>query len=195
VPSKFTGQKGILPLLLLCLIGMSSIVWGKAFIWTDDEGIQYATDKEDAIPEKYRDRVKIILDPVKRSYKLDAPPEKTEVNFSRQGKTIALPGVLNGSHSVEFFLDTGSTDVLITEKDAQELGLDLTEAQMVQMKLADGKLVEVPKVTLESIRIGSAEVKNIPVVIGNVRLLGLSFLNNFRVVIDLERGKMTLSDY
>jgi hypothetical protein len=91
--------KKLLPLLLISLIGMPSIAWGKAYIWTDDEGIQYATDNEAAIPEKYKDKVKIILDPIKHSHEPDELLEKTVVNFSRRNKSIIVPGVLNETYT------------------------------------------------------------------------------------------------
>ncbi len=182
-------------ILLISLIGSASVVWGKAFIWTDDEGIQYATDKEESIPEKYRDKVKIILDPVGRNFEPGDSPDSTVVNFVRRKKTIVVSGFLNGNYPVEFLLDTGSTDVLITEEDARVLGLDLTQAATVKVRLADGKVIEAPRIRLDSVRIGNAKVNNIPVVVGKTRLLGLSFLNKFKVVIDLEKGKISLSGY
>ncbi len=187
--------KKILFCLLIALISGSSMAWSKAFIWIDDEGVQYATDKEESIPEKYRDRGKIILAPVGRDFEPGDAPNSTVVNFARKKKTIVIAGFLNGNYPVEFLLDTGSTDVLITEEDARVLGLDLTHADKVKVKLADGKLIEAPRITLGSVRVGNAEVKNIPVVIGKIRLLGLSFLNKFKVVIDLEKSKVTLSGY
>jgi clan AA aspartic protease (TIGR02281 family) len=181
-------------LIVILLFSSSPLAWGKAYVWTDDEGVQYATDREETIPPKYRDKLKIILNPTNRRYVPDDPQKKTVVNFSRGSRTIIIPGVLNETYSVKFFLDTGSTDVLITEEDSRALGLDLSETPRVKIKLADGNFVEAPRVILDSIKIGNAEAKNIPVVIGKVRLLGLSFLNNFGVVIDLEKGHISFSE-
>ena len=45
---------------------------------------------------------------------------------------------------------------------------------------------------LSSVRVGDAEVNNLEVVIGSVRLLGMNFLNEFNVQIDAENGQLVM---
>ncbi|MCK5256387.1 MAG: hypothetical protein KAQ81_10220, partial [Deltaproteobacteria bacterium] len=58
--------------------------------------------------------------------------------------------------------------------------------------IADGSLVEFPSAMLSSGSVGDAEVNNVEVVVGNVRLLGMNFLNEFNVQIDAENGQLIM---
>jgi clan AA aspartic protease (TIGR02281 family) len=105
---------------------------------------------------------------------------------------------INGRVDVPFILDTGASDVLLPQWAADELGL-ATSGPGVRTEVyqtANG-VIEAPVVMLDSVELGSARAEQI---VGSVSpgmregLLGLAFLNHFRVQIDPQQGVVTLTE-
>ena len=105
--------------------------------------------------------------------------------------------LLNNRIRSYFIVDTGASFTLINTQMAKELGLNINETTPFIPIYTASQLIFTPLVTLKSIRVGEAEVENVDVLIHNLPssaagLLGNSFLNKFRVVLDSAQGKMTL---
>jgi len=97
---------------------------------------------------------------------------------NRQGHYIA-DGKINGQWAT-FILDTGATNLSIPADLAKELRL--TEGQPQRTRTANGDIT-VYRVILDSVRLGSIELKNIPAHVnprmeGKEVLLGMSFLKH-----------------
>ena len=80
---------------------------------------------------------------------------------------------------------------------AKELGITIDENTPFIPIFTASSLIFTPLVTLRSMRVGKAEVENVDVLIHDMPsdtagLLGNSFLNKFKVVLDSINGKMTL---
>jgi len=58
--------------------------------------------------------------------------------------------------------------------------------------MADGRSLNSTVVTLESLTIGSFEIRGVEALVGDLRLLGLNVLQRFRVTLDLPRGEIIL---
>jgi len=178
--------------LLISLAGLVCLapfrVEAKIYRWTDEKGVAHFTNDRQKVPVAYRHKVIISA----FSDKAGKSAERTVVHFERKGSSVLLNGVLDYKLPVVFHLDTGATETLITPEDARKLGLETKDAPVVRTRLADGREVEFPRVQLKSLRIGKAEVRDLDVLVGQTRLLGLSFLNEFKLTMDSEHGQLIL---
>lgn len=126
-------------------------------------------------------------------------PRKVSIPIHKTNNAIIVPNVIvNGKLGVNFILDTGATYTSISKSTARKLGLDLSGAQKVALKTANG-IIQVPRIKLESININGLEAKNIEVTVHELPaaknitgLLGLSFLEKFTVTIDRKNNKIVL---
>ena len=99
-------------------------------------------------------------------------------------------------------LDTGASIVVLTKRMGEELGLDLTDTKnsLATLQLAGDHRVTAKMVMLKSVRINDIEVKNVlaGVLLDDASiglkdgLLGMTFLNQFNLKIDLKNMKMAL---
>ena len=93
------------------------------------------------------------------------------------------PGQINGK-AVQFIVDTGATVVILSQADASRIGLRADSGRPVQITTANGT-VQGRQVLLSSVRVGSAQVYDVPGVVMPQPmpfvLLGNSFLNRFQM--------------
>ena len=155
--------------------------------WKDKKGNIHLTDNYDKIPPQYRSQLKVSHTP-------DNMPSinRTVIKFRREGSSIFVNATLNYNLPVVFHLDTGATNTMILEEDAVNLGLNLKNASHVRSRIADGSTVSFPMVRLSSIQIGKTQVRDIKVMVGKVRLLGLNFLKKFKVTVDSQNENLIL---
>jgi len=96
----------------------------------------------------------------------------------RSGHYVA-EGQING-HVVMFLVDTGATDVAISEKMARAMGLDF--GPRIRVMTAAGP-VNAWVTRLDQVRLGSLELSNVRATItpglNDAALLGMSFLKHF----------------
>ena len=101
-------------------------------------------------------------------------------------------GTINGK-TVRFMVDTGATNVAMSQEDADRIGLDYKNGQRGMSRTANG-VVPVYRTNLTSVRVGDVVVYNVDatVVPGQMPyvLLGNSFLTRFQMRRD--NDKMTL---
>jgi len=198
--------------ILLCIILLAiSIASSHAemYKWVDDKGTVHFTDDPSGIPEKYREDVEtrkpsqeISTPKPKEQPKPPLPvkaaePEGISVNLLRRHELLLAEVILNGRLRQYFIVDTGASFTLINKPTAKELGISVNETTPFIPIFTASSLIFTPLVTLSSIRVGEAEVENVDTLIYNMPsdsagLLGNSFLNKFKVVIDSMNGKMTL---
>jgi aspartyl protease family protein len=109
---------------------------------------------------------------------------EARVLMNNQG-AYAIQGLING-HSVTMIVDTGANTVALSEKHARGLNLDYRgKAQRTLVQTASG-LVPAWSLTLDRVKIGEIELRNIPAVVieGNMPekvLLGMSFLSSLQI--------------
>ncbi len=120
--------------------------------------------------------------------------KKNEVRLaSGQGGHFFTPGRINGI-AVDFLVDTGATSVAMNLPTAKRIGLNYRAGKPIVMSTANGK-VTAYQVMLQSVRVGSVEVKNVEATItmGDFPeeiLLGNAYLN--RVEMRRENGVLVL---
>jgi len=160
----------------------------------DEHGSVHFADNYHNIPEKYRSEVSQSRYGRKRELKTLSKdtPQRVVIHFKRKDNAIFVNAILNWKLPVVFHVDTGATSSMITRQDALALGIDPDNKPKFKGYVADGSMVEFPKTILSSISVGDAEVNNVEVAIGNMRLLGMNYLNDFEVNIDAENGQLVL---
>jgi clan AA aspartic protease (TIGR02281 family) len=121
-----------------------------------------------------------------------------QVPFRARGTSVLVPASVNGQPIGYFILDTGATFTTISRLVADRLGVRGGTSR-ISLSTASG-LVQAPLVLLDEVDIGGAASRHIPAVIHDlpnappavVGLLGLSFLERFRVSLDLTSGVLKL---
>lgn len=122
----------------------------------------------------------------------------------RGGAVLLVAVHINGAGPYNLVLDTGATLTCIDERLARELALP-RKTGAVGLGAGVGGSGRVALVQVDSIRVGSSSVANLTACVLDLRhlrdlgaggvngLLGLNFLNGFRVTLDFEQRLMTLS--
>jgi clan AA aspartic protease (TIGR02281 family) len=215
MPNKYNGLRfGVrkMRLILLCIALLAILIlpsYAEMYKWVDDKGTVHFTDDPSTIPEKYRENAEtrkpskeISTSQPKEKPKPFLPakaaePDGISVDLVRKHELLLAEVVLNGRIRQYFIVDTGASFTLINKQTARELGITVDDNTPFIPIFTASSLIFTPLVTLSSIRVGDAEVENVDVLIYNMPsesagLLGNSFLNKFKVVLDSMNGKMTL---
>ena len=198
-------------LMIAILMAFPSSPYGETYKWVDEKGTVHFADDLSNIPEKYRPDAEMRKgskeSPAPDTKGKPAPPtpsplqksepEGFEVNLSRRHELLFAEVILNGRVKQYFTVDTGASFTLINRQTSRDLGLIIDENTPYIPVATVSNIILTPLVTLKSVQVGNAEVENVEALIYNMPsdaagLLGNSFLNKFRVVIDSLNGKMTL---
>ena len=163
--------------------------------WVDKNGQIHVTDNPSVIPPEYQNQVLQKKHTVenKTAAQIKKKQQRVIVLFEQAESGIIVDAVLNGKLTTVFHLDTGATFTMITKRDAALLGLKPNRRNKLKCRIADGRILRLPVVTLSSISVSGAEVKNIDVAVGNIRLLGMNYLDKFEVSINSKQGKLILN--
>jgi clan AA aspartic protease (TIGR02281 family) len=113
------------------------------------------------------------------------------------GSAAFVTVILNQSLQANMLLDTGATYTLVSRRIAS--GLHLYESSRAVLSTANGP-INVPLATLQSVKVGAAEVSNVTVAIHDISphsgvdgLLGLNFLSRFHTSIDSRQQRLILA--
>jgi clan AA aspartic protease (TIGR02281 family) len=121
-----------------------------------------------------------------------------QIPFERRGTAVLVPGKVNGQLIGYFILDTGATFTSVNRVVADRLGIS-GSGSTVRLNTASGTM-QVPIALLDEVEIGGAVARHITAVVHDlpnvpsnvVGLLGLSFLDRFRVNLNLSAGVLIL---
>ena len=114
----------------------------------------------------------------------------------RNVKIVGPKGIVK----VDMILDTGAAFTTVSWADLKVLGYDPAVVPERQEIITANGVIEVPKLKVDCIAVGDAEVRGIEVIchdipeLAGIRgLLGLSFLKHFRTVIDYKEDYLEIS--
>jgi len=126
--------------------------------------------------------------------------KKDVASYTREGSHIVVDALLNSSVSARLIVDTGASILLISTDVASRLGIAHEEIPgKIEIIMADNSSVEAKPITLKSVKVGDAEVKDVQAAIlakeaigGMDGLLGMSFLSHFVIKVDSTENKLIL---
>lgn len=113
----------------------------------------------------------------------------------RPGGHFHLTVDLNGV-PVEFLVDTGATDIVLSQEDAVRIGLDLDSLAFIgRARTANGE-VATAYTTIDEVSLGPVLHRNVPVAVNEGKmpasLLGMSYLTRFERL-EIEDGVLRLT--
>jgi len=129
--------------------------------------------------------------------------EPKQVSMDKQSGHVKVTTTLNKKVKANLILDTGSSLVILSNKIANDLGIDANgkDTNPIELIMADGRKALARMVILESVSVQDSEVGNIEAAImpekesANIPedgLLGMSFLKKFSFKIDQKNDKLIL---
>jgi aspartyl protease family protein len=138
-------------------------------------------------------QAEIEVGTARRTLAIGAGPVRANTGAASNGNAIVLTAGSNGhfrttgqinGKSIEFMVDTGASSVVISQADADRLGLDYKNAPVGMASTANG-VAPFRLITLSAVRIGDVEIANVEaaVIPAPMRgaLLGNSFLMRFQM--------------
>jgi len=124
-------------------------------------------------------------------------PGNTTIPIQVRGRHIIVPVTFNDSVTGNLVLDTGAGQTMISKRIANDLRLYSTGAGT---RIGIGGAVSVATATLDAVRVGDADVKNLRVSIHDIPfnafeegLLGMDFLGRFQMSLDIEKRVLILA--
>ncbi|MGB9627932.1 MAG: retroviral-like aspartic protease family protein [Thermodesulfobacteriota bacterium] len=203
--------KDLFPLLFLLVFWVVPC-YGEMYKWVDEKGTVHFTDDLSKIPERYRPEAETrkptketketspqVLKEKPSSGPLTPTPEAggKEVHLYRRHELLLTEVILNDRVKRYFVVDSGASFTLINRETAKELGLTIDENTPFLPVATVSSIIFAPLVTLRSLKVGNAEAENVDALVYTMAsdkegLLGNTFLNRFKVVLDSANSKMTL---
>lgn len=113
----------------------------------------------------------------------DGADQRVVLTADGQGHFMS-GGLING-RSVQFMVDTGATNVILSEADAKRINLPYQKGQRVGVSTANGQVIG-HQLRLQSVKLGDVQVYDVPAIVlpqpMPFVLLGNSFLTRFQMV-------------
>jgi len=159
--------------------------------WVEAE--ELLADRE--YPASLRDKVQNLRNQISE---LKGQEGKIVINFTPGSHFIPVSGILNRDTNLNFIVDTGASMVTIPRSAAEYLGLAVDDRNPMRRVNTAGGVKYAPEVTLSSISIGGWEVNDLKALVLDIPdqpdlgLLGLNFLNKFRMDMNTEQGILLL---
>lgn len=126
--------------------------------------------------------------------------QRGAVDLRKEGNVLMIDVRVNGKPIRSMILDTGASSVSLPFLFAKDLGIEPSkEDEVVQLQMADGKIIDAWRIQLKSVQVGEFIVKDVEAFVlpeelhAAPALLGNSFLSKFTFEVDPERGKLILS--
>ncbi|MBD3308211.1 TIGR02281 family clan AA aspartic protease [candidate division KSB3 bacterium] len=128
-----------------------------------------------------------------------APQAETVVPYNKENAMIIIEATVNGTLTTSFAVDTGATYTIISPDVAKALYLSPNAtAPLITLQTANGR-IQVPLVQLQSVAVGGVSTLNVAAAIHELQsdanisgLLGLNFLNRFRLTVDATQHQLIL---
>ena len=133
-----------------------------------------------------------------KRYKSEFKTAVTDATFI-QDDYIIVPVSINGRTPVFLLLDTGASTVTLSKALADRIGIDWRSGYKVKATMADGRTSNGYSILLKSVAVGDFRANNVTAVVleeppvkGVDGLLGMSYLQRFRLRIDPANKKFVL---
>ena len=173
---------------------------GEMYRWVDEQGRTHLTDT----PPKSKgalQELKVYQPSVpSQAPEPDGPsvaaPGRVKTTPTKPGGTVVIDVLLNRRLTAPMLLDTGADFTVLTKQVARDLRLSSLNHLPTQEFKTAGGTVRFPIATLQSLRVGAAEARDVEVAIDidghmPMGLLGMTFLRHFKMTVDHQRGQVT----
>ncbi len=212
--SQFRGSPGFLQLRALLVVGLLAVTAGlasaqsvalsgvagnKALLVVDGAAPRFvaagqvhkgvrvvSVQGESAVIDRngQRQTLRVGEAPVSLGQAADSSAGSARVVLTADGKGHFTPqGQING-RAVQFLVDTGASQVVISESEAGRLNIDFAKGVKVRVSTANGN-VQGHQVQLDSVRVGDAQLRGVSAIVlpqpMPYVLLGNTFLNRFQM--------------
>ncbi len=186
--------------LSLAWAGLINDCFADVYVWKDKNGTTHFTDNYADVPPEYRDAYHITATPpvsgsTGTAGSIVIPFERTTEGL------IVVTVVLNERMKAKMVLDTGSNVVVVTEELSRRLNQEPSAGGEVARLLTNCGEIEGRHVVIRRIALGDAWKENVPSIValnsiglkGFDGLLGLSFLGDFKMMIDYPGSRILLN--
>lgn len=125
--------------------------------------------------------------------------DKIVIRFTPGSGRIPVTCVLNNRIQQDFIVDTGASMVTIPMAAARQLGIEINENTPVRQLDTVGGVIAAPQVTLDAVSVGGWTEYNVTAYVVDMPnqsgfgLLGLNYLNRFRMDVNTRAGVLTLA--
>jgi clan AA aspartic protease (TIGR02281 family) len=162
--------------------------------WVDASGTIHISDDPTDVPLQYRKDLKITGDTEEAGKGTEIPFERTPSGL------ILVEAMLNGGVKAKMVFDTGADIVVITQELSKKLRQDLSQTgEGITLHTNCGEVRGISFV-INKIEVGNIGKDNVRSVItpddialsGLDGLLGLSFLGDFKITVDYQKGKIKI---
>ncbi|MEM8592732.1 MAG: TIGR02281 family clan AA aspartic protease [Pseudomonadota bacterium] len=96
---------------------------------------------------------------------------------------------------VEFVVDTGATDVVLSEEDAARIGINIDDLAFFGQAMTANGPVDIARVTLDTVELGNFQDTQVRASVNSgqmdISLLGMTYLNRFNTL-QIQDGRLTL---
>jgi clan AA aspartic protease (TIGR02281 family) len=173
---------------------------GEMYRWVDEQGHVHLTDtppkSKGALQEFKVYQPSVPGQAPEPSGPPVAGPGRVKMTPTKPGGTVVIDAMLNRRVTVPMLLDTGADFTVLTKQVARDLRLSSLDHLPTQEFKTAGGPVRFPIATLQSLRVGTAEARDVEVAIDidghmPMGLLGMTFLRHFKVTVDHQRGQVT----
>ncbi len=125
---------------------------------------------------------------------------RDSVSLTKTANGMTVKAVLNGGTTCLLAVDTGASIVVISREIAQKIETNPNDTiEGVNFTLADGSTTKSDVIIVKSIKVGNSTAYDVPVAVsenppghGIDGLLGMSFLSNFNIKMDVANEKLVL---
>jgi clan AA aspartic protease (TIGR02281 family) len=190
-------RKWIFWLVLIFMMAWSPVS-AEIYQWMDKDGVTHASSDPEKMPPAYRGRAQVISAAEARSEAV----EEYAIPFEKGPSGVIMVQVfINDVIRAKMVFDTGASLVLISDELARRL--DQTEAadagEKIRLKTAGGD-VEGRPLLIKKMDLSNAVKENVRAAVSHRKqvfddfdgLLGLSFLEGFKVTIDHQNREIIL---
>lgn len=183
-----------IPFFLLAVLFYQPHSSADMYRWTDPSGTIHISDDPAAAAPHSRQSLKITEYPEAAAGGAEIPFERTSSGL------ILVEAVLNGGVKAKMVFDTGADIVVITGQLFKKLRQDLPQGGETLMLHTNCGEVRGKSFAVDKIELGNARKENVRSVItpddlvlqGFDGLLGLSFLGDFKITVDYQKGKIKI---
>ena len=127
-------------------------------------------------------------------------PEASRIPFISSHQLVLVSVIINRTKVFRFVVDTGAQRIIISHAVAQTLGLDVVHPiRFEAMVTAERQTPPAPVVLLASVQVGGMRLRNLEAIVFDLPptlradgLLGLNFLERFRVTFEFDRSTLIL---